>query len=71
MVKEFKQNDLVLKGENLPQLFEKRTVAELTDSELANVGGGTSTTPCLGSLAAAWTVIQAAKLGYEFGQWLR
>lgn len=34
------------------QLFEKRTVAELTDNEMVNIDGGT-TAPCAAVVAAA------------------
>jgi len=50
-------------------LFEKRTVTELSDADLADVNGG-STPTIAASVAAAWVTIQIGKAGYEFGKWL-
>ncbi len=64
----------MLHDENSTQLFEKRTIVELTDSELADVQGGTTPACVVAAsivVAGAWTVIQIAKAGYEFGQWLQ
>jgi len=66
-------NALSLQSEDSLQLFEKRTIVELTDNELSEVHGGT-TPACVAAsvvVAGAWTVIQIAKAGYEFGQWLQ
>lgn len=53
-------------------LFEKRTVTELSDSDLTEVNGGsTPATPTIAaSLGAAWLAVQIGKAGYEFGKWL-
>jgi predicted flavoprotein YhiN len=58
-------------------LFQKRTVAELSENEMVLVDGGTST-PCIGAGAAAaagavavgYTLIQVAEAGFAFGSWL-
>lgn len=58
-------------------LFQKRTVAELSENEMVLVDGGTST-PCVGAataaaagaIAAGYVLIQVAQAGYQFGQWV-
>lgn len=52
-------------------MFEKRTIVELNENELADINGGTSA-PCVGiSIGIAYSVGQIGIWGYEFGQWLR
>jgi hypothetical protein len=56
-------------------LFQKRTVAELSENEMVLVDGGTST-PCVvaggaafaGAVAVGYTLIQVAQAGFAAGQ---
>lgn len=63
--------NLEIKGDAV-DLFEKRTIVEISNEELAGIQGGT-TPGCAAFLAsvggfAVTTGIAAA--GYSFGQWL-
>jgi lactobin A/cerein 7B family class IIb bacteriocin len=49
---------------NTVLLFQKRTVAELTDGEMLNVNGGT--TPVCAAAAASSGYCGAAALGFTF-----
>ncbi len=50
-------------------LFEKRTVAELSEAELMDVNGGA--TPAILVGAGAFLLgVEIFQAGYAFGQWL-
>jgi lactobin A/cerein 7B family class IIb bacteriocin len=49
-------------------LFEKRTVAELSEAQLMTIDGGSSHY-CAGA-AALFLAVEIAQAGYAFGNWL-
>jgi len=53
-------------------LFEKRTVAELSEAEMMNVDGGATPTivPITAGAGAVLLGIEIFQAGYAFGQWL-
>jgi len=55
-------------------LFEKRTVAELSETELMSVNGGatpaTTIVPITVGAGAVLLGIEIFQAGYAFGQWL-
>jgi lactobin A/cerein 7B family class IIb bacteriocin len=53
-------------------LFEKRTVAELSETELMDVNGGATPTivPITVGAGAVLLGIEIFQAGYAFGQWL-
>ena len=54
--------------EDALDLFEKRTIVEISNEELADINGGT--TPVCMSITSVGAGVGVLYAGYKFGQWL-
>ncbi len=51
-------------------LFEKRTIVEMSNEELAEINGGTTPVCFFASMGAVAVGTGLLAAGYQFGQWL-